>query len=544
MKKQVLSVLLGTCMVFGLLSGCGTKAGDTKAETAKVESTDAAQASSEAAESSQEPEEPVDITWLGYYTSNLTIAENSWAEQQLEEYFNVNITPVTDVTQESFDGYLNSGDIMNATCFCTYIFGTMDMQYLYDQGIIREIPEEWLYEYYPTGMKYYTDFLGEDFFQDGWHKVDGKVLCTPYNQNQNTSESCVLYRKDWLDNLGIEEPATLNQFHDMLHDFTYKDPDGNGKDDTYGISFLWSSTSNMLWPVFGAFGFAYPDSYHQDEDGTVTYTAASEEYRESLRILKEWYDEGIIDPECITDDRSAMRTKWANGTLGAMCDNQTWCFDSRGTASVVNMVESVYGVNTVDILGPMTCEYGDGTVYTGVNTPGVFNNKGICFTANATDEQVIAVLKMLEGMASDDELNLKILYGEEGVDYTMDANGRMIVSDNITVEYQASRGIDTYFGCGAQSPEVVTIALSERDLARKEKIEAQKAVYIKGNIPAGTKNEAFDQYSEEVLKLVKEYLYAVLLGNDNLDAGWDTYLDNLSKSGLDQIIAGYEEALK
>ena len=34
----------------------------------------------------------------------------------------------------------------------------------------------------------------------------------------------------------------------------------------------------------------------------------TEEYRQALEILNQWYEEGIIDPECITDDRSAG--KW------------------------------------------------------------------------------------------------------------------------------------------------------------------------------------------------------------------------------------------
>lgn len=542
--KKVLCVLMGICMAIGLLAGCGDKgknAGDVKSSQEEVPAGKEEQKKQDVPET-QQPAEPVKLTWLGYYTSNIAVAADSWAEKQLEERFNVDITAITDVTGENMEGYINSGDILGVTCFSTYLLSSMDMQYLYDQGIIREIPEEWLYEYYPTGVKYYKDFLGEAFFQDGWHKVDGKLLCTPHNTNQNTSESCMVYRADWLSKLGLSEPATLEELHDMLYAFTFNDPDGNGAKDTYGTSFVWSNY--MLWPVLGAFGLSHPDVYVRADGGKISYNAASENYREALRVLKAWYDEGIIDPECVTDDRAALRTKWANGTLGTMCDSQTWCFDSRGTASIVNMVESVYGENTVDVLGPLTSGYGDGTVYAGVNTPSVFLNKALCFTANATDEQVIAVLKMLEGMAADDDLNVKILYGEEGVDYKILESGNLQVSDSITVEYQASRGIDTFFGYGAQSPKVAAIALTERDIARKEKIEAQKTLYLKGNIPGGTKNEAHDQYSQEVLKLVKEYFYAVLLGNDNLDGGWDSYLGRLNSAGLDKIIAGYEEALK
>ena len=43
------------------------------------------------------------------------------------------------------------------------------------------------------------------------------------------------YRADWAEKLGLEEPKTIEDIYNMMYQFTYGDPDGNGKDDTYGL---------------------------------------------------------------------------------------------------------------------------------------------------------------------------------------------------------------------------------------------------------------------------------------------------------------------
>lgn len=45
----------------------------------------------------------------------------------------------------------------------------------------------------------------------------------------------VYYRQDWLEKVGLEQPKTIDDFYHMLKAFKEKDPDGNGKDDTYGL---------------------------------------------------------------------------------------------------------------------------------------------------------------------------------------------------------------------------------------------------------------------------------------------------------------------
>lgn len=61
------------------------------------------------------------------------------------------------------------------------------------------------------------------------------------------------YRKDWADNLGLNKPETIDDIYNMLYAFTYNDPDGNGKDDTYGLALTkYTAPLDIIQTWFGA----------------------------------------------------------------------------------------------------------------------------------------------------------------------------------------------------------------------------------------------------------------------------------------------------
>lgn len=549
MKKKALAMVLSMAMVAGALAGCGSSEPATESKApasseAKTESSAPAENAGEEAPA-EESFEGVEVKWLGYYTSALNIAENSWGEQQLREATGIDITGVSTINSENKDTYIASGEILDVTCYCNYIMG--DYQFMWEQGLIREFPEEWLYEYYPTGMKYFHEWLGDDYFEQKNHlqTLDGEKKCinTPWVEGKTFGNSCVLYRKDWADNLGIAEPKTLQEFYDMCVAFTFDDPDGNGKDDTYAMDPIASRFG--VYPVLCALGVPSPKGYWHNEDGSVIYQAATDEYKQALTIIKDWYDAGIIDPEVLTDDRSMQRQKWANGTLGVLFEAETWYYSERGASSVLALVEDVFGEGTVDILDPITSEYdgqtlGDGTVYATNGFPNTRGHGSLYFTKDATDEQVKAVLTILETLTTDRELQTKIMFGEEGTDYTM--NGEtLIVNPEMTVEDQAKKGIYwSFFGYAITDDVMTNISRSPRDLENMATNQSWPWKYTQ-NFAIGT-TEAASLYAAEVNKVADEYYSNVLLGADSLD-NWDAYVAKLDAAGLQEILKSYEEVL-
>ena len=262
-----------------------------------------------------------------------------------------------------------------------------------------------------------------------------------------------------------------------------------------------------------------------------------------MKVLKAWYDEGIIDPESITDDRKALRTKWASGRVGVYGDTATFITREIATG-VMTMIIDAYGEDAVGIIGPMTSPYGDGVVYMADKIYDTHTNMGVMFSAEATDEQIIAYLKVQEAMASDLDLYIAVVDGEEGVEYEV-VDGKKSLLKEITVEYAASRGINNSYYCLAPAtPEYHEFTQSNTILDRLEILTSVPT----GGIYQGTNitvvSEVAGQYNSEIHKVCDEYFVNVLLGKDNLDDGWDAYIAKLNAAGLDKVIADYEELLK
>jgi putative aldouronate transport system substrate-binding protein len=115
-------------------------------------------------------------------------------------------------------------------------------------------------------------------------------------------------RKDWLDKLGLSVPNTLDQLEAVAKAFVERDPDGNGKPDTIGITgpqngariaadFL-SPTNNYfgLDPVFAVYG-AYPGFWLRGSDGKAVYGSILPQTRSALARLRQMYATGLLDQQ-------------------------------------------------------------------------------------------------------------------------------------------------------------------------------------------------------------------------------------------------------
>ena len=63
---------------------------------------------------------------------------------------------------------------------------------------------------------------------------DGNLIAIPRRTVDRVGG--LILREDWLENLNLEMPKTLDDFYNVFYAFTYDDPDGNGVDDTIGLA--------------------------------------------------------------------------------------------------------------------------------------------------------------------------------------------------------------------------------------------------------------------------------------------------------------------
>ncbi|MFD0682086.1 MULTISPECIES: extracellular solute-binding protein [unclassified Paenibacillus] len=123
-------------------------------------------------------------------------------------------------------------------------------------------------------------------------------------------------RQDWLDQLGLKQPKTLDEFYKVLQAFTNNDPDKNGKKDTYGLSAA-KPANPQLTPfsaIFGAYGII-PAFWHE-RDGQLKQGMVLPEAKEVLALLQKWFKEGLIDPEFVIMETKQLEEKAIGSKVG------------------------------------------------------------------------------------------------------------------------------------------------------------------------------------------------------------------------------------
>lgn len=118
--------------------------------------------------------------------------------------------------------------------------------------------------------------------------------------------SGMILRKDWLQELGLKAPETIDEWTTVLR--TFKEKKGAKTPLTMNLADFKQDRFN------GAYGVS--TSFYLN-DGKVKYGPYEQAYKNYLMQLNAWYKEGLLDVDFATQDGKAMSAKIANGSAGA-----------------------------------------------------------------------------------------------------------------------------------------------------------------------------------------------------------------------------------
>jgi len=145
---------------------------------------------------------------------------------------------------------------------------------------------------------------------------DGKIVAIPKTGSALGSTQVLWVRSDWLSKLGLSEPTSMDDVLAIARAFTEDDPNGNGKDDTYGLGI-----NKDLYGYFaGLEGFF--NGYHAnprqwiEKDGQLLYGSIQLEAKDALLALQTMFLDGQIDPEFGTKDASKVAQDANAGKIG------------------------------------------------------------------------------------------------------------------------------------------------------------------------------------------------------------------------------------
>ncbi|MCC3372414.1 extracellular solute-binding protein [Cohnella sp. REN36] len=126
-------------------------------------------------------------------------------------------------------------------------------------------------------------------------KKDGKIYGMPVPNDYYENVAIMYIRKDWLDKLGLQPPKTIDELYEVATAFAERDPDGNGKADTYGIGL--DNALGMAFDGVASAYKAYRATWVKDAGGQLVYGSVQPQMKDALAKLRELYASKAIDQE-------------------------------------------------------------------------------------------------------------------------------------------------------------------------------------------------------------------------------------------------------
>lgn len=261
-----------------------------------------------------DPAAHLTIRWLGppFFPAG---EEGLWVETMLEERFNLTLQPVI---LDAF-GYERKKPLMLSSGRVPDIVWEANPDSLRkgaDHRFFAEVPPALIARQAPTYYRMLTTEVPHAWL---YADIDGRNYGLPTMNLTGAAPRPGIWRADWLRNVGYDgPPETLDAFHDVLRRFTFDDPDGNGLDDTYGmtgdISHWWWASFSEIYGAFGVLPFDW-----QEVDGEIVWGGVRPETRAALAVLRAWYAEGLIHPDFVTDNSNtgqSIERKFLAGKIG------------------------------------------------------------------------------------------------------------------------------------------------------------------------------------------------------------------------------------
>ncbi len=409
--------------------------------------------------------------------------------------------------------------------------GTLDLLKYGSQGII--VPVEDLIDKYMPNLKKVLDE------NPNYRKLitapDGHIYSFPWIEQLGTGKEAIqaiggmpFINKDWLDQLGLEMPTTIEEFENVLTAFKEKIPN------SIPMSFRINGGNEDLGFILGAFGYGdNPDHIMVDENNKVLYSVADEGYKEGIAWLHTLQEKGLIDPEAYTQDWATLVAKGKEDRYGVYFgwDN----LGVPGTAASYVPMPALKGPS-----GEANAPRQSGTA------EGGFQAGRAVITSDCKNLELAAkwIDLMYEPLQS--VQNNWGTYGEEGKDNIFELKDDGTLShtplDSLTVSPWEARCaqmvggplavLNSYYGKYTTCPPD---ALERMDFV-KSYVKDMKYEMVYPNVFMSQEDSETLAQCETGIKQYAEQKKAEWILNGGVEKEWDSYLKKLDQLGLKKYL--------
>ncbi|MCI6520720.1 extracellular solute-binding protein [bacterium] len=540
MKKsnKVLALLTAVSLSAGLLAGCGGSA--SSASSSAAGSSTAADSANAATEEFSYPMSGKELTYWCELNTNVSANYTNMGDtpfgQGLMERTGVTITylhPPTGQLNEQFNLILADGDLPDIMEYTWQSYPGGPQKAIEDGNILalNDIIDQ-----YCPNLKAYLEAHPD---VDRQCKTDeGNYYMFPFVRGDDSLRvsTGLMIRQDWLNDLGLEMPTTIDEWHDVLTAFKTE----KGATAPFAFEYTTPSLRNN-WPFMSAYNTTA--EFYVGDDGKIHYGPAEENYKEFLATMNQWYKEGLLDPDMPTAQLDQVSAKMTSGASGASLG---WIGSRMGVwTTAAKETDPNYDLEAAPV---PTLNKGE-TAKMGPMDNVVVNNGGAAITTRCKD--IEAAARLLD-WAYSDEGHMYYNFGTEGESYTME-NGEPVYTDLILNNPDGlpiAQAMSGYIRGNYNGPFVQDVRYAQQyytmDCQKKAQAtwtvpEASEHV-LPPITPSSGESEEFSAIMNEINTYRDEMTLKFILGTESLD-NFDKFVDTMNQMNLKRAIEIENSAL-
>ncbi|MEC0228707.1 extracellular solute-binding protein [Paenibacillus alba] len=441
--------------------------------------------------------------------SQMPAREDDPIRQMLEKAVNVDFQmtiPPADQQLAKLNTMIASGDIPDLI-FMTSRATAVEY---YNQGILADLDK--------NDLNNYPD-LQNRFKPEDWEsmKYKGKTIGTPGYELVSGVRGWWL-RNDWLTKLNLKAPTTPDELLEVMKAFTFKDPDGNGKNDTYGFAAGVGKDGSLItlgWEqIFWMFG-VNPTIVDQ-VGGKLVFGNTDPRMKEALAFINKMLEAKVVDPDWVSiNEAPAIDKKMYSGKIGIIIND--WRRMEKANSAL--MKELSGEIPDWQVIAPPKGPNGDQTI--GLKA---FQNNSwaISKTAAKDPEKLNRILALLQYWYTDKDFYPWASYGLKTIGWDNVSGSVQRIQENLaSKEISEKYRWTSNYSLPRRTNDDLFFNFTNPKTAEFQKINL---TYVKANttnpyiLPDPT-----DTKLSERNKFTNESLLKFMMGKDPLTK-WDDYL--------------------
>jgi putative aldouronate transport system substrate-binding protein len=346
-----------------------------------------------------------------------------------------------------------------------------------------------------------------------------------------------IVRKDWLDELGLPIPTTIDEWYTTLKAFKEK----KGANAAASFVSMPRPLNDFINGGFvGAFGIT--KDFYLDK-GQVKFGPMEPGYKEFLATFQKWYSEGLIDRNLATVDVKAMDANFSNGATGATIGNA-----GGGIGRWQPIVQAKDPKAVLSSAPYPVLKKGDTSKF-GQRDFAFSYGGGVAISAKSKEAELAT--RLLDYGYSE-EGHMFFNFGTEGVAYKLD-NGYPRFTDLLMKnpdKLAPSQAMSLYIRGNYNGPFVQDKRYIEQYLALQTQRDAVatwgKTESDKYQVPPITptpeESSEFAKIMNDVNTLVDEMTLKIILGAEPIGS-FDKYMERIKSLKIDRAIEIQKAAL-